>query len=718
VFLKTRLRILILVTLLPVVGVGVIGTWLLVNREIEAVQASTWNRTRALTTAIDAELRTTIAGLQVLAASPALRAKDLAAFRGEAERTLQLRQRDWLNLFVSDGRTATMLLNVRAPASSPLQKPADPDSILRAAQTRQPTVSQLVHGEVVRRRLVAVRVPAVFDGQPVDYVVSAAVDPAVIERLVEAQHFPPDWAVAVLDSNLQLIVRKPVAPEGMRVGESLRQALRAPARGWTQGTLMDGREIYRTVQRSAVADWAVSLAIPKTEVEQSLLYVQLLWVGFGLALAVSLWWAWHLAKGVARPIAALADAAPALGRGETLALPDAGRIVEVRQLYLAMLQAADTLRQRDGDRALAEGALRTANRAKDEFLAMLGHELRNPLSSVANAAQLLQHAAMRPELIPQVAGVLSRQVSQMTRLVDDLLEVGRVTAGKIALVRAVVDMAETVRITLAAFEAGGRLGSHRVELQLQPAWVDADGARLEQIVSNLLDNALKYTPAGGHIRVSVRRDGGDAALAMTDTGQGMSPELVRSAFDLFVQGERTLSRDSGGLGIGLTLAQRLVHLHDGRIKAESAGPGQGATFTVRLPAVAEPLPSPDEPAPPATLPRRVLVIEDNVDAAESLMALLDLLGHEVAWVAQGAPGVAKAAAMQPDLVLVDIGLPDIDGYEVARRLRAQPETRDLHIVALTGYGTPEDRARAIDAGFNRHLTTPIGLPELEAVLKG
>lgn len=719
-FLKNRLRILILVTLLPVVGVGVFGTWLLMNRELDAAQAAAWSRTRALTTALDAELRTSVAALQVLATSPALRANDLDAFKAEADRALQLREGDWLNLFVSDAHTSEMLMSVRPLSHSPQQHSADPDSVLRAAQARQPAIGLLMHGES-RRRLFAVRVPAVFGDQPVDVVVSAAVDPAVIERLVEAQHFPPEWAVAVVDGRQQLVVRKPVVPEGMRVGESLRQALQAssPARGWSQGTLMDGREIYRTVQRSTVSDWAVSLAIPKSEVEQSLRYVQLLWLVFGVGLAVSLWWAWSLAKGVARPIAALAEAAPALGRGETLALPDAGRIEEVRQLYLAMLQAADMLRQRDADRALAEGALRTANRAKDEFLAMLGHELRNPLSSVSNAARLLQHASAKPELIPQVAGVLSRQVSQMTRLVDDLLEVGRVTAGKIALVRSVVDLSEVARQTLAAFEVNGRLARHPVDAELQPAWVDADGTRLEQVVANLLDNALKYTPAGGHVHVTVRRDGDEAVLVMTDTGQGMSAELVRSAFDLFVQGERTLSRDSGGLGIGLTLAQRLVQLHGGRITAESTGVGQGATFTVRLPAV----PAPAQPVaevsrPVATASLRVLVIEDNIDAGESLVTLLNLMGHETDWVALGEPGVEKAVALQPDLVLVDIGLPDIDGYEVARRLRARPDTRGLRLVALTGYGTPEDRARALAAGFDRHLTKPIGGPELEALLSG
>jgi signal transduction histidine kinase/CheY-like chemotaxis protein len=467
-----------------------------------------------------------------------------------------------------------------------------------------------------------------------------------------------------------------------------------------------------------VADWAVSVAIPKATVEQSLHDVRLLWVGFGLALAVCLGWAWWLAKGVGRPISALAEAAPALGRGQALALPDPGSIDEVRQLYEALQQASRRLRERDADRNAAEAALRAANRAKDEFLAMLGHELRNPLSSLSNAAALLQHAPQRPELIPRVAGLLSRQVHQMTRLVDDLLEVGRVTAGKITLLRTTVDLAEAVRQALATLDGNGRFASHDVKLSLEPAWVEADAARLEQIIANLMDNTLKYTPTGGHINVAVRRDGAEALLQIRDDGQGMPPGLVRSAFDLFVQGDRTLARDSGGLGIGQTLAQRLAQLHGGQITAESAGVGAGSTFTVRLPAAQAPAAADAGSGAGGSAggARSVLIVEDNVDAGESLAALLELLGHRPEWTDLGVTGVERATALLPDLVLVDVGLPDIDGYEVARRLRSAPQTQGLRLVALTGYGTPEDRERALAAGFDDHLAKPIGLAELEALL--
>jgi signal transduction histidine kinase/CheY-like chemotaxis protein len=719
VYLRTRLRILILVTLLPVATIGAVGTWLLVQREIEAVQAGTWERTRAMTTAMDAEFRTSMAALALLATSPALRAGDLEGFRPEAERALQTQDVKWLTVFVSDAHSGRMLLDVRVPPGRPLPAAADPATVMQAAASGRPMVSQLVADDLLQRKRFSVRVPAVFSERPVDYVLSAAIDPQRLERLVAEQRFPRDWAVAILDGREQFVVRRPAINDDGIISESLRRALRAPAHGWTQGVLKDGREVYRTVQRSSVADWAVSVAIPKSHVEQSLHYVQLLWVAFGVALAVCLWLAWWLAKGVGRPITALADAAPALGRGQALVLHDAGSIEEVRQLYEALQQASARLRERDADRAAAEQMLRAAGRAKDEFLAMLGHELRNPLSSLANAAELLRHAPERPELVPRVAALLGRQVQQMTRLVDDLLEVGRVTAGKITLARRPLDLAEAVRLAAATLEASGRLGAHRVAFDLQPAWVEADGTRLEQIATNLMDNALKYTPAGGRIDVSVKRDGADALLQIADDGQGMPPELLRSAFDLFVQGDRSLSREAGGLGIGLTLAQRLAQLHGGQITAESAGQGLGSTFTVRLPAIEPP---PDAAAggelqaPPRAC--TVLVIEDNADAAESLVMLLELLGHRPEWADRGGRGIERATALQPELVLVDVGLPDMDGYEVARRLRAQPETRSLRLVALTGYGTPEDRPRALAAGFDDHLPKPIGLPELETLLAG
>jgi signal transduction histidine kinase/CheY-like chemotaxis protein len=441
-------------------------------------------------------------------------------------------------------------------------------------------------------------------------------------------------------------------------------------------------------------------------------------LGFALVAALGLWVAWRLSARISQPIAALAAAAPALGRGEASALPDEGLLEEVQELSRALGDAARAVRDREERQRRAEQALRDAERAKDEFLAMLGHELRNPLASVSNAAHLLRIARDQPEVLQTVSEILARQVEHMTRLVDDLLEVGRVTGGKVRLERAPLNLGHAAGELIATWKSGERFRHHRLETALDTAWVSADRARIEQVLSNLLDNALKYTPAGGTIRVAVRAQAERAVLEVSDDGEGIAPELLGRMFDLFVQGERGLARQRGGLGIGLTMAKRLVELHEGTIRAASAGPGRGATITVELPATEAPaLRAADKPAPAAPAPRRVLVIEDNADGRETLAALLRLWGHEVHGAEDGARGLEAAARLRPQLALVDIGLPDIDGYEIARRLRADPAMRGMRLVALTGYGMAEDRRRALAAGFDEHLAKPVEPSALEALLR-
>jgi CheY-like chemotaxis protein len=340
---------------------------------------------------------------------------------------------------------------------------------------------------------------------------------------------------------------------------------------------------------------------------------------------------------------------------------------------------------------------------------------------VANASHLLRLAPRQPGVVENVGAILARQVEQMTRLVDDLLEVGRVTGGKIRLEREPIDLAAVVAAVVETWRSGDRFVRHELATDLNEVWVHADRTRIGQVTANLLDNALKYTPAHGRVELSVRREGDSAVLEVRDNGEGMPPDLLGRVFELFVQGERSLARERGGLGIGLTLARRLVELNGGEIGAASEGRGRGATFTVRLPAI-EPPAATDAaavaradaagPAPP-----RVLIIEDNDDARESLAWLLRQKGHEVRTAATGQDGLAQARAGSADIVLLDIGLPDIDGYEVARQLKADAATRHLWLLAVTGYGTEEDRRRALAAGFDEHVAKPVEPDELEALLE-
>jgi signal transduction histidine kinase/CheY-like chemotaxis protein len=361
-----------------------------------------------------------------------------------------------------------------------------------------------------------------------------------------------------------------------------------------------------------------------------------------------------------------------------------------------------------------------ANRAKDEFLAMLGHELRNPLGAIASAVGLLDVAGASPPTAAHARAVVARQVQHLSRLVDDLLDVSRVTAGKARLIRRPLDLAALVTTTMNMWRSSGRFDQHRVSLDVASAWVDADESRMEQVLSNLVGNALKYTPAGGEVIIRVRPDGTSAVLEVADAGVGMTPDLLERVFDLFVQGERTLERAQGGLGIGLTMVKTLVEMHGGTVGVRSEGLGHGSTFSVRLPRVVsreEPRVAVATPAPaPARL--RILLVDDNEDVREMLRVQLTMQGHEVHEAADGAAGAELAASLNPDVALVDIGLPGLDGYEVARRIRAHADGRPIRLIALTGYGQAEDRLRALDAGFDAHVTKPVFPERLAEIIGG
>jgi signal transduction histidine kinase/CheY-like chemotaxis protein len=361
-----------------------------------------------------------------------------------------------------------------------------------------------------------------------------------------------------------------------------------------------------------------------------------------------------------------------------------------------------------------------ANRAKDEFLAMLGHELRNPLNAIGSAASLLSPDNGRAEAAERARGVINRQVQHLARLVDDLLDVSRVTSGKVLLVREPTDLAELAASTIANWRASGRFARHQVSLEASRVWVDADPTRLDQVLGNLLANALKYTRVGDVITVRVRPEDDSALLEVEDTGAGIPPELLGKVFDLFVQGEPTLDRSQGGLGIGLTLARSLVEMHGGTIEARSAGSGRGATFTMRLPRIPEPARRVAFAATPsaAQAPRRILIIEDNGDARDMLRAQLERDGHEVHAASDGPAGVEMAAAARPDVVLIDVGLPGFNGYEVARRIRAMAWGKSMRLVALTGYGQADDRRNALEAGCDLHVTKPVKPERLAEILSG
>ena len=391
------------------------------------------------------------------------------------------------------------------------------------------------------------------------------------------------------------------------------------------------------------------------------------------------------------------------------------RTDDVERLNLIVTDLSALLDAQSGrDRAEQE------SQAKDEFMAMLAHELRNPLSAISSAVQVLE-ASNGHDTSPalRARSIIARQVHHLARLVDDLLEVGRVITGKIVLDRRAIDFADLVHRAVAVF--GERRGDQQLEIRTQSVWIEGDIVRMEQIVNNIVGNAVKYTPAGGSIRVRLGVEGDDAVLRVEDTGYGIAPELLPRVFDLFVQGERTLDRAQGGLGIGLTLVRRLVTLHGGSVTAFSEGPGRGSVFTVRVPRIARP-----QSAAPACAPergdspckRRVLIIEDNRDAREMFRIMLELFGHEVLEAEEGLAGLALLKTARPDVAVIDVGLPGLNGYEVVRRFRAEaPDAGGVMLVALTGYGTPEARERSRQAGFHHHLIKPVNAEALQEIMR-
>ena len=711
--LRSYLVGLTLATLLPVaLFAGTVG-YFLVQEQRETFRTGAEARTLAVLTAVDTELEASISTLNALATLAALDKDDLATFRDRARRILAT-QPQWVNVNLArpDGQ---QVMNLQVPAGAPLPNIGDLDgSFARLRQTGKPAVSDLAVGPVLKRWSFAVRVPVIRDGE-LRYVLSGGVKADSIAAVIKAQGLPGDWVGVIVDRNGRIVARnrEPLASEGQMASQSLRDALARSGSGWFRGHTIEGTAVYTPYRRSEVSGWAFAMGIPASTVD-GVVSRGFAFLGFGLAgaIAVAIALAYLVSRRIAAPIRSLASAAQAMGRGAAVAAPPDLAIGEVKTLALALAESARAIGERQELIEREKRALQAADRAKDEFLAMLSHELRNPLAALTAAAHVLKVSEPAGEASAKARGVIQRQTKHMARLIADLLDVGRVSTGKVGLARERMDLSEAVAGVAAEWRGSGRFDRHRLSLELASVWVDADRARIEQIAANLLDNAVKFTPAGRGIRVSVRADGDSAVLRVRDEGMGLQAEEGERIFELFMQGRHA----EGGMGIGLALVKRLVELHGGTVAAESEGAGRGATFTVRLPAVAAPgAEAEPEPSLPGAA-RSVLLIEDNDDTRHMLEAALAAGGHSVRSARDAAGGLALAAQAPPDVALIDIGLPDMDGYELARRLRTARGCERLSMVAITGYGRPEDRQRAVEAGFAVHLTKPVTPERLRRAL--
>jgi signal transduction histidine kinase len=721
--LRRRLLLLAVAAIVPLAATSGLALLALAEQQKAQAERAGIEITRALSTAVDAELARSISVLEGISVSPALDAGDLRRYHQVLRRALETRP-DWVTVTLADpgGR---QLLNARLAYGEELGPLVEPESARRALQTRRPAVGKLSKGPRGQYG-VPVRVPVLRDGN-VRYVLTAAVRPAVMVEVLNRQKLPGDWVISVFDAGGARVARSRQHEQylGQPPAPSLLELMRRggiEASGLTHA--LEGESIYTAYSRSAESGWTVAIGIPPSVVEAGATR-SLAVYGGGLLLSVALGILAALVVGrrITASMARLRNAAQALGRREPV-VPPATSIVEIREVGSALAAAAgersrheaereDLLRREQEARAAAEAA----SRAKDEFLAMLGHELRNPLGAIANASRLLELPSRSPEAARLALGVLRRQVDHLSRLTDDLLDAGRAVMGKILLERRELELAPLVSRALDTLEGSGRLGAHRVQRELAPdLWIHADPTRIEQIVANLVGNAVKFTPPGGTIGVSATPSAGGALLAVSDTGIGMPPELCERVFDLFVQGDNGLERSQGGLGIGLTLVRRIAELHGGHALAASDGSGCGSRFTVWLPAIPAPARSavPAAAAAPAQ-PRDIVIVEDNDDAALTLQRLLESAGHRVRVARDGASGLDLLRAEPPQVALIDVGLPRMSGYEVARHLRGSLDDPPL-LVALTGYGAPEDRERALAAGFDEHLVKPVDYEALNALL--
>ena len=730
--LRSHFLFIVLVAFVPLLAFSAATVVLVSSEQRHGFQRGATERTRALLTAIDTELKRSVAALEALAASEHLDTGDLAGFRSDARRVLKSRQ-EWLNVHLAPP-SGEQLVNLIRPPGASFHRAIDARTFEQVLQTRRPVIGNLYREPFTALHVFAVRVPVVREGG-LRYVLSALVDPQVVGELLLPQGLPPDWVGVVLDASGTIVART-VGPElvGRPASDDLRAASKASPEGWFKGATVEGWPVYTPFNRSSFSGWTVAMGIPEAAVEgplrRSLAAIGGLVLGL-LALGIVL--AWLLSLRSTRSLQDLAGRVKDLGMERPPEAPEAALvgstgIAEIDELRAAFLNAAELIRARSGERDRVEASLRRAEsdlraseQRKDEFLAMLGHELRNPLGVIATAIDVLRERSGDDSMTAQARGMIERQVKHMARLLDDLLDVSRIAEGRVQVSPKPCDLVDLVQQTVDDHRQLLQRCGLDVDVRVpsQPMWVTGDRIRLTQALGNLLQNATKYTDPGGKVTVSLSeaRDGAWSVLAVRDTGVGMEPDVLEHAFEPFSQADRTIARSRGGLGLGLALVKGLVELHGGSVRAASGGLGEGTEVVIELPlGSAPPTPRPVGVAPEPARPRRVLLIEDNDMAALSLRLCLERLGHTVEVTHSGPEGVAAARGLRPDVVLCDIGLPGVDGYEVARALRRIDGLEDLHLIALSGYGQEADRQRARAAGFDEHLTKPVDLESLQRML--
>ncbi|HEX2648856.1 MAG TPA: ATP-binding protein [Burkholderiales bacterium] len=699
----------------------------------EAFEQTQIKTAAALSVAVDRQLDSHVVMLETLAQEDSLQRGDLATFARAAARVAEQRGAVFISLFERDGR---QVFNTLKPVGAPLPTPytdprttiqgaekppvGDPSALQEVLRSGKPAVSGLLYGLVAQRLIFTVNVPVRRNGK-VAQVLNAAFAPEVMTRLLRDNSEFKDAPAVIFDSRGFIVGRWQSAERytGSRISpDALAIHLESDKRTHAGSSkTREGIEVYYSYARSPMSGWGVTVGTDRAAFDAAMRrnwQVGAILAAGGLlaGLLLAMWLAARL-RGSIRGLAAVAE-----GKAPSSAASLPTR--EVGEVGRALAQAAAEREARASEREsrrLAEMRKEDAereSRAKDRFIAVLSHELRNPLAPIRNGIAILRHALARgrpPD--DSILDVLERQSEQLTRLVSDLLDVSRISSGKMTLVRERVDLADVASHAAESAAPGlAARGQHFTRDLGRDAIVDGDFARLSQIASNLLDNAIKYTPEGGHISITVRAEGDQSLLSVQDNGRGL--DAGGAAFPAPSSDQQRLE---GGLGLGLSLARSLTELHGGTLEARSSGPGRGSTFTLRLPRVLEARPpkQTDAFAGRGGHSRRVLVVDDNPDVAQTTASLLKTLGHEAHVQFDGKGALEAAARLDPEIVLLDIGMPGMDGYEVARRLRKDAR-RPPRIIAMSGWGQEADRQKSSKAGIELHLVKPVRVEDLVAAL--
>jgi len=670
--------------------------------------------------ALNREFAGIIHVLEALATSPTLDTGDLAAFHAEAQR-IQATQPGWYTVVLA-GLDGDQLVSTRVPWGSQLTKTLEMESLQRLQETRKPAVGIIVRPPAGDAEFVfPIRVPVFREGA-LKYSLSAIVNIDSLTRVVPHQ-LPEEWTRSILDPKGIIAVRTRGAENfvGERAPEAFLQRLDRSPETISRERTPEGARVYAATSRNS-SGWTSVIAVPYSILDAALWGSMAGILAGGALLMISgLAAVLFASRRLAGDLAAATTAAEAVAQGRPIE-ERRGHVTETRRLQQSLTSAASLLatraRERDAEIERADAARAEAEQAsqtKDQFLAVLGHELRNPLAPALTALELMK--ARDPQVFTKERQILERQVAHMVRLVNDLLDVSRLARGKVQLERRRFEIRDAVdrAIDMASPLIVQRGHTFDVRVPDRGLAIDGDSARIVQVISNLLTNAAKYTPPDGHVVLTAGASAGQVVLVCEDTGPGIPADLVARLFDAFAQGPRTIDRSEGGLGLGLTLARTFAEMHGGTIGYERRDE-RGSCFILRLPLAAEAgHVMPAETSSPVHIARqRILLVDDNLDANEMLQSALEAAGHEVVTAANGPDALAAASKAPPDVGVLDIGLPGMDGYQLAGRLRAIcPHAR---LIALTGYGQASDHDAALAAGFDAHCAKPVAISALLAVI--